>query len=84
GEISMRENFTEQSGLGYGPVSLEPYRSKEFFELERENIFRKAWLIMGRVENVPHPGDYIVKEVEMCAASILIARGSDGEVRAFH
>ncbi|MGE4492882.1 MAG: hypothetical protein AB7E65_10650 [Syntrophotalea sp.] len=39
----MRENFTEASGLGYDPVPLEPYRSKEFFELERDRIFARAW-----------------------------------------
>lgn len=80
----MRENFTEASGLGYGPVSLEPYRSKEFFELERDKIFARTWLIMGRIEDVADPGDYIVKDVEICNASILISRGKDGMIRAFH
>ena len=36
--------------LGTGPVSVEPYVSVEHFELEREQIFRKSWLIVGRVE----------------------------------
>ena len=26
-----------------GPLSIEPYVSEEFFELEREKIFKKKW-----------------------------------------
>lgn len=71
----MRSNFTQAAGLDTGPVSLEPYRSQKHFELEREKIFRRTWLIMGRTEDVPNVGDYIVKEVEICGASILITHG---------
>ena len=35
--------------LGTGPLSTEPYISPEHFELEREHIFRKSWLIVGRI-----------------------------------
>lgn len=80
----MRENFTQAAGLDTGPVSLEPYRSQAHFDMEREKIFRRTWLIMGRVEDLPNAGDYIVKEVEICAASILITRQASGAVRAFH
>lgn len=80
----MRSDFTAAAGLGTGPVSLEPYRSEEYFQLERERVFGRTWLIMGRVEDVPERGDYIVKNVEVCNASILIARGADSVIRAFH
>ncbi|MFA7597364.1 MAG: aromatic ring-hydroxylating dioxygenase subunit alpha [Novosphingobium sp.] len=80
----MRSDFTEAAGLGKGPVPLEPYRSADYFELERERVFRRVWLKMGRVEDLPERGDYIVKEVEICGASILIARGADNVIRAFH
>src|SRR6266540_1377063 len=35
--------------LGTGPVPIEPYISQEYFALERERIFRKVWLNVGRV-----------------------------------
>ena len=38
--------------LGRGPVSLEDCVSEEFYDKEREHIFRKTWLYMGRVEQV--------------------------------
>jgi len=80
----MRSNFTDAAGLGKGPVSMEPYRSAAYFELERDKVFARTWLIMGRAEDVANVGDYIVKEVEICGASILITRGAGNKIRAFH
>lgn len=80
----MRSDFTAAAGLGTGPVSLEPYRSEAYFQLERERVFARTWLMMGRVEDIAERGDYMVKSVEVCNASILIARGADNEIRAFH
>ncbi len=70
--------------LGTGPVSIEPYISREYFERERELIFRKVWLNVGRVEQIPTPGDYFVKDLAVCNTSIVIVRGDDGKVNAFH
>ncbi len=70
--------------IGTGPVAAEPLISQEHFELEREKIFRRTWLNIGRVEEIPNSGDYIAKDLTMCRASVLIIRGRDGEVRGFH
>lgn len=78
------DSYTHELRLDTGPVSTEPYISPEFYELERERVFGRAWLAMGRAEQVPEPGSYIVRELEVCNASVLIVRQKDGEVRAFH
>jgi phenylpropionate dioxygenase-like ring-hydroxylating dioxygenase large terminal subunit len=70
--------------LGTAPVPIEPYISQEYFNLERERIFRKVWLNVGREEEIPQPGDYLVKDLPVCGASILLVRGKDGRLRAFH
>ena len=70
--------------IGTGPVSAEPLISQEHFELEREKVFRRTWLNIGRVEEVQYPGDYIAKDLAICNASVLIIRGKDGQVRGFH
>lgn len=70
--------------LGTSPLPADVFTSKEQFELEREHIFKKVWLNVGRVEQVPHPGDFFVKDIAMCQTSILVVRGRDGEIRAFH
>jgi phenylpropionate dioxygenase-like ring-hydroxylating dioxygenase large terminal subunit len=70
--------------LGTGPVPIEPYISPEFFELERERVFRRAWLCLGREERIPQPSDFFVKDLAIGRTSVLVVRGEDGRIRAFH
>ncbi len=74
-----------------GPLSIEPYVSEDFFELEREKIFKKMWLYVGRTERIPKAGDYFTQVIEAVRTkkdgtypSFIICRDSNGEVRAFH
>ena len=39
--------------LGTGPVPVDPVISPEYFELEREHVFKKVWLNVGRDEDLP-------------------------------
>lgn len=73
-----------RDALGVGPVPLAPYRSVSFFEAERENVFGRAWLLLGRVEELPQPGSFIVRDVDICETSVLVTRDKAGEIRAFH
>lgn len=70
--------------IGTGPVSAEPCVSPEFFEIERERVFRNCWLNVGRADDVPRPGDYFVQDIAVCNTSIVVVRGRDDELRAFH
>lgn len=72
------------SQFGTGPVSTDLYCSDGHFDLEREHIFRRVWLYAGHEFDAPNPGDYFVKELAFLDASILIVRGKDGQLRAFH
>ncbi|MGW0180477.1 aromatic ring-hydroxylating dioxygenase subunit alpha, partial [Nocardia sp. NPDC003345] len=45
-EGSWTQHYSE---LGTEPMSYEDSISPEVFELEREAIFKKAWLNIGRV-----------------------------------
>jgi len=74
----------EHPEFGSGPVPTEPYVSSAYFEAERENIFRNAWLLACHESEIPQPGDFLVKHAAIFNASILIVRGRDGVVRAFH
>ena len=73
-----------QELVGTGPVPIEPFVSTEYFEREREQIFKRCWLQVGRIEQIPEPGDYFVKDLKVCHTSIVVVRDKDGEVRAFH
>lgn len=71
--------------LGRGPVSTESAVSKEFFEQEREKIFRHQWFaLLKRDSDIANPGDYFVREIEIMGVSVLVIRGDDGKIRAFH
>lgn len=75
---------TGDPGLPRGPLSVAPYVSPEFFEREREAIFRQAWLEVARAEEIPDPGDFLVVPMEVWNAEIIVVRGRDGRIRAFH
>lgn len=70
--------------LGTGPVPAKPYYDPAYFELEREAVFRRSWLQIGHVCELPENGSFIRRELEVLGASLLIVRGKDGEIRAFH
>lgn len=70
--------------LGSGPISIEPYISPDWYEKEREKIFRKVWLCVGREDEIPNVGDYKVKRLAAADTSAILIRGKDGQVRAFH
>ncbi|NIP93961.1 MAG: Rieske 2Fe-2S domain-containing protein, partial [Akkermansiaceae bacterium] len=83
--VTGRDKWTGRyPHLGTGPLAADVFTSPEQFELERERIFKKVWLNVGRVEQIPNAGDFFVKDIEICQTSILVVRGADGQVRAFH
>ncbi len=70
--------------LGTRPIPAKPYYDPEWFDLEREAVFRRSWQCVGHVCEAPENGSFIRRELEMLRASLLIVRGRDGELRAFH
>ena len=65
-------------------MSYESSISPEFFELEREAIFKRAWLNVGRVEQLRRNGSFFTKELAVAKTSLIVVRGMDDEIRAFH
>jgi phenylpropionate dioxygenase-like ring-hydroxylating dioxygenase large terminal subunit len=70
--------------LGTGDVSYLDSVSPEFFEKEKQAIFKRAWLNIGRVEQLEKVGSYFTKELVACDTSIVVVRGNDQKIRAFH
>jgi phenylpropionate dioxygenase-like ring-hydroxylating dioxygenase large terminal subunit/AcrR family transcriptional regulator len=58
------------------------YGNAEFFQLERERLFRRAWNVVGHVSDLPNPGDYLT--FELLGERAFVMRGKDGQLRAFH
>jgi phenylpropionate dioxygenase-like ring-hydroxylating dioxygenase large terminal subunit len=70
--------------LGTAPVSYEDSISPEHYELERDAIFRKTWLNVGRIEQLPRTGSYFTRELDAARTSVIVVRDKEGGVRAFH
>lgn len=67
---------------GAGPdlehaTTLPPatYASQEFFDLEMDAIFRKDWVYIGHVAQLPNVGDYF--SVDLLNEPLLAVRGED-------
>src|SRR5262245_17794467 len=82
--IPERASHDDPAGLGTAPIPAGPYYRAEYFELEREAVFKRTWLQIGHVSELPEPGCFIVRPVEIARASILLVRGRDDRIRAFH
>ena len=63
-------------------IPAEAYVSPEYARAEHERLWRKVWLQAGRVEDIPNPGDYITYDIG--DNSVIVLRGEDGAIRAFH
>ncbi len=56
------------------------YTSEEFYEFEKEAIFNREWLCVGRVAQVSNPGDYFTTSI--VGEPLIISCDLKGELRA--
>ena len=70
--------------LGRGKISLDDCVSEAFYEKELEHVFKKNWLYVGRVEQLPKKGSYFTRELAFAKTSVIIVKGKDEVVRALH
>jgi phenylpropionate dioxygenase-like ring-hydroxylating dioxygenase large terminal subunit len=74
---AVRRPLAEAS---HAPGAL--YASKEFYRLDVEKLFMRDWLYVGRVEELPNPGDYMTMRI--AGEPIVIARTREGELAAYY
>jgi len=82
--------LTEERPVRHGEVDWRPrptlsgsdYSSEAVHEDERERIFFGGWLCVGRSEEVPSIGDYLVRDV--VGESVFVVRNQAGALRAFY
>jgi len=89
-QFATRGNLPPRLGPGvqqvpdYGPskMSRDPYTDPVRFELEREKVLGRSWILGGRSEQVAAPGDWITFEGH--GETVVITRQPDGSLAAFH
>lgn len=60
----------------------EVYWSPDVLAIEQRGLFSREWLCVGRAADIPDSGDWFTKEI--AGNSIIVMRGADGAIRAFH
>jgi Rieske 2Fe-2S family protein len=60
----------------------DAYFSDEIWRRERDRIFSAEWVCVGRAEEVPEPGDYLL--LDLVGESLLLVRSRAGELRGFY
>ena len=68
--------------LGYDEAWSMPrayYTDPAVLKLERERLFAREWVCIGRVEEVANPGDYMT--FQLCDEPLIAVRGHDGVLR---
>jgi phenylpropionate dioxygenase-like ring-hydroxylating dioxygenase large terminal subunit len=61
-------------------LPAEAYRSPHFFDFEKEAVFMHSWLCVGRVQQIPKPGDFLA--VTLAGEPVIAVRDADNAVRA--
>ncbi len=68
--------------LGSADIPRERYVSREFYELERERMWKRTWQVACREEDIADVGDTLVYDI--CDVSLLVVRTSEREIKAFY
>jgi len=63
-------------------IPTERHTSEAFYELEQTHLWTKTWVMAGRAEDIPEPGDYF--QFKRLGVPLLVVRGTDGVVRCFY
>lgn len=63
-------------------IPLGRYTDPEFHRLEVDRLFRRTWLYAIHDSELPEVGSYALRDI--AGAPVLLVRGDDEQVRAFH
>jgi phenylpropionate dioxygenase-like ring-hydroxylating dioxygenase large terminal subunit len=58
------------------------YTDPRLFELEMQRLFGRSWILLGHHSEIPAGGDYVTRRIGR--TPLIVARGADGSIRAFH
>lgn len=63
-------------------ISLPPraYTSPEMWELERERIFSRSWMLVAHAGQLAETGDYVA--LSIAGEAVVVSRGADGALHA--
>ena len=77
----MTSSVTEKASPIWTTLPSRYYWAEDIFELEKERIFYDSWLYVGRVAQIPNPGDFITQDI--IDESVIVVRDKHGIINAF-
>jgi choline monooxygenase len=78
--VAAREALDRPIGRAEGLTGR--FYGNSFYQIERQRLFRRTWCAVTVGSAIPLPGD--IKPIDLAGWSILVLRGRDGRIRAFH
>ena len=58
------------------------YTDQRFYDLEKQHIWRKAWLFVGHVDQVPEPGSFMLWD--NTGEPLVVVHDDDGMINTFY
>ena len=65
-----------------GSLARQFYVASDIFSHEASHFLGAQWLLVGHVSQIPGAGDYFT--VDALGAAVIVVRGGDGTVNAYH
>jgi phenylpropionate dioxygenase-like ring-hydroxylating dioxygenase large terminal subunit len=78
--VALRDTNTAFHGTA--EIAKSRYTSPAFADLEARYLWPRTWQMACRVEQLPKVGSHVVYDV--ADDSLIVVRGADGAIRAFH
>jgi phenylpropionate dioxygenase-like ring-hydroxylating dioxygenase large terminal subunit len=78
--VALRDTSAKYEGSA--DVAKSRYTSPTFAALERQYVFNRTWQMACHETELPKAGSHVV--FDMGDESLIVTRGSDGTIRAFH
>ncbi|MDB5659251.1 MAG: hypothetical protein JWS10_1866 [Cypionkella sp.] len=78
----LGEALKDSEKLGYDEAWSMPtayYTDPAVLALERERLFGREWVCIGRADELPNPGDYLT--FQLCDEPVVVIRGDDNKIR---
>jgi benzoate/toluate 1,2-dioxygenase alpha subunit len=77
----MHPLIDDRTAEGRFSVSRGIFTGQQLFDDEMKRIFEGGWVYLAHESQLPRPHDYMT--VRLGTRSVIVARGADGQVRAF-
>jgi p-cumate 2,3-dioxygenase alpha subunit len=80
GTVALENLVIDNTVDGLFRVNRRVFTDPAILEAEKQGVFDQSWIYAGHESEIPEPGDFRARDV--AGRPLILARGSDGQVRA--